>query len=1712
MKAGNAVAALALAFAAGCPAWGRSFAIDLCGQRRADRSAKSPKAAASAADGAVRSFKLGAGSADVGEVAIGDELEFRLFDDVTLSLSLREKTPTSPGADAFLADVSGLGGASSAVVLRTADGLTLDVQDVGGERVYKVLSTPGGVTVREVARSRGGSCGCCAELERGCASSESSGEASPDAVSRDRAAAEQGDTTVDILVAYDLNAAAWAEANGGGLTNFALVAVQKMNLALANTGLDESFRFRLVGICRIGVSSSDPIDALWALDRGDEGWRDVKTAREAVGADMFTVLIDTGVASGTTGVAWYLRTKSAIASFGADAYNVCAIRSVAQSHTMTHECGHCLGAGHARNQETEPGPQFYDYSSAWYFRAGDRTYSTIMAYSDENPDGVPAVEVPYFSSPCHFYEGVAVGDEMNDNTRTIAENFRYAVNWRAQKVPMSYDITFEPASGTVFDGSLQVTIKPGKTGAEVRYTLDGSDPAPSSPLYTGPVEIDRTATFRAATSAGGVCSFPYEATYCARADYDFAFGPSASPWRAASGDGSACEVQTTNSTDGAAVCATVAQGESCSLSTVVSGPATVAWKRMASGSPVFELLCDAEALVVEEGAADGWTGQYAEVPEGEHEVEFRLAAGDGGASHWLDDFRVYKARRPVFLPAGDDSGEVDFSGEITVAMAAEDEGAAIYFTLDGSDPCGDGATLYTGPFALVESTVVKAVAVHPEKGASPVAEMLYAERHVPSAGEWTLWGEGAWAAVAKSGRMIAELRWTCPDGEWSSELEKVVTNEQFTTWAAANGVYLLADSWGDRVGASGSRFHDLYWQTELYEEMKHYVHYPTFVFVSASDPAACLGAMLARDDRRHTVNGLYYRDTPESLIECFSSFLCEARPLGAPLMETAGSSSVALSNTNATGTIYYTLDGSVPTRENGIPYAGAFKVPKSGVLIKAVVWPDGDDAVSGVPLVTEWKSSTIDVAVSSSNPALGVATGAKSAVKIGAKVALKATANKGAVFVGWFTNGVFVASSASYTYVASGVDDVAFEARFVTAAEDKASLELAVADVQAEVDGTIALDLARSVKSLSAPKLAVSGLPSGVKFDAKTMKVSGKAAKPGVYDVKVSATNASATGKDAVVSTFKLTVPNFRWNESAVGAALEDRYLLVAGVAPALSNEVAAVTAKGWKLAVSGLPSGVKFDAKKGQVTGIASKEGFFTVFFTATKGKEKEVATATFAVSFPTLALDVAAWNDASATNKATVAGGGRYPAGKKVTLKASPAKGSVFVGWREGDGTEFLSQSASYSHVTTTDDMTFVAVFAKEAEDAASLTLDLADAQAEADGSISLDLGACVESLSLPKLAVSGLPSGVKYDAKTMKASGKATKPGVYKVKVSTTNTSVKKATDKTTALFNLTVPNFKCAALPKLRDGAYAYGTLLSGVALDPGLIDCRPENGWTVKASGLPSGLKYDAKTGLVSGVPTAKAGSYTVTFTATRKGAANQVATITLNVEALPAWAVGTFDGAAFCWGGQPCGLVSSFTVAANGKISGKLLEGGRTWALSAASFAAVANESERTSFIANVIGKSGNETTTNEVAVSADTSASFERGVAEGEGWKAWQNLWKATQWKEAAKPFASKKLTVAVDAVDGAFTSGTIELKFASSGAVTAAGKFVTDTVNGKDVVHSASCSSVLVPQGDGVYDAFIYFPRKADSRGNVAFEGYSGKITLRWSGTAFGLLEEGE
>ncbi len=510
---------------------------------------------------------------------------------------------------------------------------------------------------------------------------------------------------------------------------------------------------------------------------------------------------------------------------------------------------------------------------------------------------------------------------------------------------------------------------------------------------------------------------------------------------------------------------------------------------------------------------------------------------------------------------------------------------------------------------------------------------------------------------------------------------------------------------------------------------------------------------------------------------------------------------------------------------------------------------------------------------------------------MGAVASLKAVANTGFVFAGWYlsyddasgeysnplesADGVDSRSPAVKFRAPSELGKTVVYARFVTPAYDAAHLRVNVADATTDEDGCLLYTFGGCVESPSQPKLAVSGLPTGLKFDSKSMVISGQATKPGIYVVKVKATNAS--DKKGVEGTFEIKVRNLlpkRFKD----AGLVDSYLCWAGVAPeSLSGVISKVKAGGWKLALSGLPSGLKYDDAKGTIAGVASKEVRSTVYFTATKDKEKQVATATFEVVFPTLTLKREAYRAGGASGK--VSGDGSYPKGKKVTLKATPDSGCVFVGWREEGSPEFLSQSASYSCEMPDVDVTFVAVFATTKQDAdnVSLSVNGTSMSSSPGGSpattnvvcgVAVNWPLAVTALSATTVKVAGLPSGLKF-------------------------------TDK---------------------------GVLKKGSKTE---YDVPPNTIYGAPAAAS----KVDAKKGVVPS-------DVKVTVTTAGKTVVSYAMSVT--VDPLPPWAVGNFKGLAKSADGasaQSGGVTMSVTAA--GKVSGKAVLDGVSWTFKADSYSAV---------------------------------------------------------------------------------------------------------------------------------------------------------------------------
>lgn len=635
---------LALLALAAASAVASEIALDLRPRAVRTRGVAAPRATQTEEEvGTLRQTVLDAGAASTGSLAVGDVLRLSVYDDVTLSLTLvaREEAPLARAS--FQAEVSGANW-RDAVVTETDAGLLVTATDPASGLVYAVVSSDDRVIVREIDPH------ALPVVDGGVRVPELDAVRDGVPTKRSAASTDQASTVVDMLVAYDRPAAAWAKANGGGVTNLAQQCVARMNGALANNGLDAAFRFRLVGVMAVDADGDGNLnDTLDKVTQKTGAWAAVSAMRDAVGADVVSTMVDTGSAYGTTGLGWSLTqtTASGMRNFSEHAYNVLSVRAAAQSHVMAHETGHNMGVGHADAQTSSPGPQSFIYSRGFYFTGTDkRAYHTVMAYNNDGY-GNSYDPAPLFSDPDNAWAGVPAGDATHDNAQVLARTYAAVAQFRAQKVALSYDVFFSSEGGALFSDSVTVTLTPGKAGLAIRYTTDGSDPtATHGSLYTSPLTLTKTTTIRAATVTDGTAGPVYAATYY-KSDLGAALNAPQLVWNTSADY--PWTAQATNTYDGTLAVQSAALPKGTVnrtwLSTTVTGPTKMSFRyRAKMWSSAFRVYLDSSVAWQTADAVDDWTLVEVDVPTGVHVVKFEYEqrgyySDPMFCGIWLDDVR-----------------------------------------------------------------------------------------------------------------------------------------------------------------------------------------------------------------------------------------------------------------------------------------------------------------------------------------------------------------------------------------------------------------------------------------------------------------------------------------------------------------------------------------------------------------------------------------------------------------------------------------------------------------------------------------------------------------------------------------------------------------------------------------------------------------------------------------------------------------------------------------------------------------------------------------------------------------------------------------------------------------------------------------------------------------------------------------------------------------
>jgi uncharacterized protein (TIGR03118 family) len=236
--------------------------------------------------------------------------------------------------------------------------------------------------------------------------------------------------------------------------------------------------------------------------------------------------------------------------------------------------------------------------------------------------------------------------------------------------PVAATPTFSPKGGT-FTSAQMVSIQDTTKGAVIWYTLDGTTPTFSSPIYTSPISVSKTTTIKAFASATGFTDSPVSsATYTINAA-SVAATPTFSPKGGTFTSSQMVSIQ--DATKGAVIWYTLDGTTPTFSSPIYTSPISV------SKTTTIKAFA----------SATGFTDSPVS------SATYTISAAPGVTA------------APSFSPAPG-----SFSTGPYVGITSSTPGAKIYYTTDGSTPT-TSSTLYSNTIWVTATTTIKAMAVAP---------------------------------------------------------------------------------------------------------------------------------------------------------------------------------------------------------------------------------------------------------------------------------------------------------------------------------------------------------------------------------------------------------------------------------------------------------------------------------------------------------------------------------------------------------------------------------------------------------------------------------------------------------------------------------------------------------------------------------------------------------------------------------------------------------------------------------------------------------------------------------------------------------------------------------------------------------------------------------------------------------------------------------------
>jgi hypothetical protein len=325
----------------------------------------------------------------------------------------------------------------------------------------------------------------------------------------------------------------------------------------------------------------------------------------------------------------------------------------------------------------------------------------------------------------------------------------------ALALPNAATPTFSPGGGT-YSSAQSVTLSTTTSGANIRYTTDGSTPTETAGiLYSGPVTVSSSMTLRAVayasgfadsavasatytigsggvtiTSANGFYAVPLSASQSGTLTATFDATPSASPENSVVGLSQGAATSYGN-------LACIARFNPSGQIDAYNGTGYVATSinYTAGATYHFRMTVDVGAqtysvYVTPPGGAELTVGanfafrSTANTVTALDTCDVDVNATPAGCSLTFGNLATTTTggtvAAPVFSPAPG-----NYSSTQSISMMSATSGASIRYTLDGSTPTSTAGTLYAGPVSIGTTTTLKAVAYKSGMTTSAVTSGTY---------------------------------------------------------------------------------------------------------------------------------------------------------------------------------------------------------------------------------------------------------------------------------------------------------------------------------------------------------------------------------------------------------------------------------------------------------------------------------------------------------------------------------------------------------------------------------------------------------------------------------------------------------------------------------------------------------------------------------------------------------------------------------------------------------------------------------------------------------------------------------------------------------------------------------------------------------------------------------------------------------------------------